>query len=273
MKRIGAIFLKTGVLFSLIIICLVSFTGCGFRFLKENEILNLEDPTGKLYIKIYDETKGDEKTLVEEQVFEFVLYYKDAPNTVANFVKLVKDGYFDYDNNLTFSDLENTPFVTFGQREFYKEETFDKDDKTKLIRTDYYTKLIKPDFHIVGEFSVNGWENKRESKVGSLIMVREPFNRADYDADGKTNFDTAHAAFNILAKDSTVKYGESFCVFGQITKLPDGTTIHQSSLYPQLWTNYSYDSAYSNTNRIKYMFRIEMDNPSVNYGNPLRVKV
>jgi len=94
-----------------------------------------------------------------------------------------------------------------------------------------------------------------------------------YDADGKTNFDTAHAAFNILAKDSTVKYGESFCVFGQITKLPDGTTIHQSSLYPQLWTNYSYDSAYSNTNRIKYMFRIEMDNPSVNYGNPLRVKV
>jgi len=272
MKKIIAVF-------TLIIISIISLTGCSadFRFLNDNEILDLPNPTGKIYLCIYNEETG-EKYNSKDYVFEFELYYKAAPNTVANFIKLVSDGFYD---GLAFEDLTgfNAPFVTLGQKEFYEDIIYDNDDKEKEIRREYYKKTIDPEFNIVGEFLVNGWEkNENAAGAGSLIMIRKTFNRQEYDEKGITNFNTAYAAFNIQVKASTVKYEESFCVFGRITRLPSGiysTAGVEQELLDFFFNNndHSYNSNYSTTNKVKFMItKIEMDT-NTDYGNPLRIKV
>lgn len=285
---------------ALIMVSIISLTGCsaGFRFLNDNEILDLANPTGKIYLCIYDEETDEyyeSENCVDGMyyVFEFELYYKAVPNTVANFIKLVNDGFYD---GLAFEDLTgwNTPFVTFGQKEFYEDIIYDEKDEEKEIRKDYYKKLVEPEFNIVGEFSVNGWDkNSNEAVPGSFIMVRDAFNWEKYNKDKNTNFNTAYAAFNIQALESRIpadkrQYEESFCVFGQITRVPSGVKCSPALIEQELLDfffdsqdhnyspeyNYSTDVKISRNQKVKFMIgKIEMDNPTVNYGNPLRVKV
>ncbi|MCL1900784.1 MAG: peptidylprolyl isomerase [Firmicutes bacterium] len=270
-------------LFALIMVSIISLTGCsgGFRFLKASEIKDLPNPTGKIYLCIYNEETG-EKYNDKDYVFEFELYYKSAPNTVANFIKLVDDGFYD---GLMFENLMGygKPFITFGQNEFFEEIIYDEDDEEKEIRRVYYKKELEPEFNIVGEFFVNGWEVEDENKVtsgaGSLIMVRKSFDRDDYEKTGNTNFNTAYAAFNIQVKASTVQYEESFCVFGKLTTLPSGIFSSagvEQELLDFFFNNndHSYNANYSTSNRIKFMIsKIEMDADTADYGNPLRVGV
>jgi len=256
------------------LLTIVSFTACSgnFRFLKDSEVKDLPNPTGKIYICVYNDETGE--TLVEDQVFGFELFYKEAPNTVSSFIKLVNDKYYD---GLSF-DLasNNQPFVIFGQNEFYKDDQ--TNDKGVVTSTSYYEKLVDSTFHIIGEFSDNGWnKNTSTAGVGSMMMsLNSTFTTS---ATKKSDYNTAYAPFIIQydANSTRVAYEKYNCVFGKIISLPNGayssSGLH-GELVDNLFTNSEYSSSYSTENRIKFMItKIEMDDNGKTYPAPLRVKV
>lgn len=189
------------------LVLMFALTGCGGRFLKENEIADYENGeiTGTIFIEYYDNSIME--TVSIEVPFE--LYYQSAPNTVANFYSLVKAG--EYSNTLinSPSGFDKTG-VTMGNSYFGKEK--DEDGK-ETDDTDYSTKVTKDiGYKIKGEFKENGWEpkeeanNKSEVKIYSMYMVLVD----------SANYDSASVGFGI-AMDNDEKAGRSVCVFGQLT--------------------------------------------------------
>lgn len=108
------------------------------------------------------------------------LYPSDAPNTVNNFISLVKSGF--YDNN-SFHRLMSD-FVLQGG---------DPDGNGSG----------GPDYYIKGEFSDNGVDNKLSHTKGMISMARSSEN------------DSAGSQFFIVLADSTELDGK-YAVFGKI---------------------------------------------------------
>ena len=106
------------------------------------------------------------------------LYGEEAPETVANFVKLANEGFYD---GLTFHR------VIEG---FMAQGGMPKGDKTADT--------------IVGEFSANGIENRILHKRGVISMAR---------GDG---YDSASCQFFIMHKDNAQLDGD-YAAFGKVT--------------------------------------------------------
>lgn len=129
---------------------------------------NTENPVAALYIEKYG-------TIVIE------LYPEYAPNTVNNFISLIKSGF--YDNNTLHRLVKG--FVLQGG------------DPTG-------TGMGGPDYTIKGEFSKNGVNNELKHKKGIVSMARTA-----------NSYDSAGSQFFIMLDEATHLDGE-YAAFGKV---------------------------------------------------------
>lgn len=198
------------------LVLMFALTGCGGRFLKENEIADYENGeiTGKIYIQYYDadgDLRGGEGDPIS---VSFKLYYQSAPNTVTNFYSLVKAGKYN-DTLINKPSGYDTNGIVMGKNYF----GFEKDEDGKETdEIDYDSELtVDIGYKIKGEFKKNGWEpkddtnNKSDVKYGSMYMVLED-----------SQYDSASIAFGIsLDNDKSAgksnALGNERCVFGEVS--------------------------------------------------------
>lgn len=108
------------------------------------------------------------------------LYPEIAPNTVNNFISLVKKGFYD---GLTFHRVIKGFMIQGGDPEG--------------------SGMGGPGYHIKGEFELNGFHNKLKHTVGVLSMARAAAP------------DTAGSQFFIMHEDSPYLDG-SYAGFGKV---------------------------------------------------------
>lgn len=113
--------------------------------------------------------------------FEAELYPETAPNTVNNFISLVKKGYYD---GLIFHRVINGFMIQGGDPEG--------------------TGMGGPGYSIKGEFSANGFTNDLKHTPGVLSMARS------------TDPNSAGSQFFVMHKTSPHLDG-SYAAFGKVT--------------------------------------------------------
>ncbi len=117
------------------------------------------------------------------------LYPKYAPNTVANFVKLVKEGFY---NGLTFHRVVANFVVQGGGR-----------DETES-------------FTIPGEFSINNYKrNTLRHEKGVLSMARADYSMFGDAEVAKKGYDSASTQFFIMLEDHRSLDGY-YAAFGKV---------------------------------------------------------
>ena len=119
-------------------------------------------------------------TLTDGSQMRFELYPQQAPNTVANFVKLANDKF--YDDLQVFRVVSNV-LIQSGDP---------NDNGTG-----------DPGYYIKGEFRANGFENTLSHMRGTISMAR------------KSNYDTAGSQFFIM-EGSYPEYDGQYAAFGRI---------------------------------------------------------
>lgn len=136
------------------------------------------------------------------------LYADEAPKTVANFVKLAKEGFY---NGLTFHRIMKDFMMQGGDPE--GNGTGGSDE------------------NVVGEFALNGYANKISHIRGTISMARSGSAYEQYlsmgytldvlPADAKSDIERAcnsgSSQFFICHKDSTFLDG-SYAAFGRVTE-------------------------------------------------------
>lgn len=111
-----------------------------------------------------------------------VLDYQNAPNTCANFVSLARQGFYD---NLTFHRIIKGFMIQGGDP---------KGNGTG-----------GPNYHIKGEFSLNGIKNEISHKRGVISMARAQ------------NFNSAGSQFFIMHRDGEF-LDHQYAAFGHVEK-------------------------------------------------------
>lgn len=147
---------------------------------KENEDMNDEakNPIVTMKIKDYGTVKIE-------------LYPDVAPNTVANFISLIKERYYD---GLTFHRIIDGFMIQGG-------------DKAG-------SSSGETDFTIPGEFSANKYKNNLKHEKGVISMARR-----DYTGYGKTTegYNSAATQFFIMLEDTESLDG-LYASFGKVTE-------------------------------------------------------
>src|SRR5690554_5609412 len=128
MKKIAAILI-------IVIVMSVSLFGCSSDdgFMEEKEILQIDNPTGTITVSFTDDIQD-----IQTFTLNFELFYKKAPITVTNFVKLVKEGFYDD----TFCHKGNTTPETA----YLNVECYELDEEQKKVKKEI-------EYYIKGEFS------------------------------------------------------------------------------------------------------------------------
>ena len=184
--------MKKLLLLAMTFVFMFSFTACSGGFLSEKDILDVSvNPEAKIVLE-YDLDDGEG---VREVELVFELFYNKAPSTVANFIKLANDGYYnnkiiDYAN--LNSSAGSMSYISGGR--YYIDEEGDIVDDAK-------------NYNIKGEFIANQWDaNDLKHQFGSLVM--------DRDLGAGEAFDTASTRFYISLSEC-VERNRNYCVFGQ----------------------------------------------------------
>lgn len=120
-------------------------------------------------------------TLTDGSVMRFELYPKIAPNTVANFVSLANDGFYD---GCQVFRVASDVLIQAG----------DPENNNGTGDAGYYIK---------GEFDENGVRNSLSHMRGTISMAR------------KSNYDTASSQFFIM-EGSYPEYDGKYAAFGKI---------------------------------------------------------
>lgn len=176
--------MKNKILIILIAILTLTLCGCGKEETFKEDLLNIDyDVTGNEVTLSQYETKNPVVALHIENYGSVVmeLYPEIAPNTVNNFIYLVKTGFYD-DN--TFHRLV-PGFVLQGG------------DPTG-------TGTGGPGYQIKGEFSKNGVENNLKHTKGVVSMARSGYSN-----------DTAGSQFFIMLDDASYLDGD-YAAFGKV---------------------------------------------------------
>ncbi len=153
--------------FFLLVIFILVIIGCSNTNKKEKNMLS-----GKHNIEINVKDYGTIKVELDAD---------KAPITVTNFVKLVKEGFYD---GLTFHRIIDGFMIQGGDPN--KNGTGGSDTEIK------------------GEFSLNGIENNISHKRGVISMARS------------NDYNSASSQFFIVQSDSTYLDG-SYAAFGKVT--------------------------------------------------------
>ncbi len=127
-------------------------------------------------------SKNPEVTMImdDEREMKIELYPEKAPNTVNNFIYLIKKGYYD---DLIFHRVINGFMIQGGCPDG--------------------TGIGDPGYCIKGEFSTNGFENNLKHKRGVISMARTQ------------DPDSAGSQFFIMHQDSSHLDGK-YAAFGKV---------------------------------------------------------
>lgn len=133
-----------------------------------------------------------------------------APESVANFIKLADNGFYD---GLTFHRLITDFMIQGGDKEGTGAGSAKLSDIDKKIQADSsadYTYSIK------GEFAANGVNNNLKFEKGVIGMAR-----SDYSSYGLTQqgYDSASSQFFIVTtddKDTLNSLNQSYAAFGKV---------------------------------------------------------
>ena len=153
-----------------------------------------KNPTFEIAVENYGTIKGE-------------LYPEYAPNTVANFIKLAQNGFY---NGTTFHRTQPEFMIQGGDPngDGTGGATLDKLDSSKNNEA----------YSIKGEFILNGFtQNKKQHTKGTLSMAR-----SDYSSLGKTSitkegYNSGSCQFFIMNADNTSIDGQ-YAAFGQVTE-------------------------------------------------------
>ena len=186
--------MKKLLLLAMTFVMIFSFTACSAGgFLSEKDIL---DVTTNPEATITFEYNPDDGEGVRQVELVFELYYNKAPGTVANFIKLANEDYYDgkiVDYASVTDSFGDLSYITAGR--YYLDEEGDIIDGKK-------------NYNIKGEFIANQWTaNDLTHEFGSLVM--------DRDFGAGPAFDTASTRFYITLNES-VQRDRNYCVFGKI---------------------------------------------------------
>ncbi|MGN0173930.1 MAG: peptidylprolyl isomerase [Acutalibacteraceae bacterium] len=175
-------------------LCMFSFAACGKstdEAATQEETTSITQATTSVAETTNEETTKMNKeatfpkvkiTVKDYGEIELKLNDEQAPITVANFVKLVKQGFYD---GLTFHRIMQGFMIQGGDPEG--------------------TGMGGSDETIKGEFAVNGVNNNISHKRGVISMARS------------SAYDSASSQFFICDADSTFLDGQ-YAAFGEVTK-------------------------------------------------------
>lgn len=174
---------KWTILFSSVLL-IVLLTGCGVQ--SENEAQQTEIPEEDVSLDTYyeDVEENPTVTITMENGGEIVmeLYPHTAPNTVANFISLAEDGFY---NGTIFHRVIPGFMIQGGDPEG--------------------TGTGGPGYAIRGEFESNGFENDLSHQRGVVSMARSQ------------SPDSAGSQFFIMVDDAPHLDGE-YAAFGEVTE-------------------------------------------------------
>ena len=178
------------------LICMILLGGIAFL---TNQIIRKantikKNPTFEMVIENYGTIKGE-------------LYPDAAPNTVANFIKLAQNGFY---NGKTFHRTQPDFMIQGGDPsgDGTGNATLDKLDSSKEATA----------YSIKGEFVLNGFtQNNIKHEKGVLSMAR-----SDYSSLGKTSitkegYNSGSCQFFIMNVDNTTIDGQ-YAAFGRVTE-------------------------------------------------------
>lgn len=153
-----------------------------------NEGETIAFPYGEIenisYTVVYEETNYVQLVINNEDIVLIELYESLAPITVDNFKSLVLSGYYD---GLTFHRVIEDFMIQGGDGE----------------STDY----------IVGEFSLNGYDNEINHVTGTISMARS------------SDYDSASSQFFICLNDTGCAHLDgSYAAFGGVIAGMDSVT-------------------------------------------------
>ena len=191
------------------------------------------------------------------------LYPSFAPNTVANFVKLIQNGYYD---GLTFHRVQPGFMIQGGDA---------KGDGTgSVMLQDLYPETSNEnnkEYTIPGEFLANGYsKNNIRFERGVLAMAR-----ADYSSLSNTlrkqGYNSGGAQFFIMTDDTTSLNG-NYCAFGRVI---EGMDVVDKIVSVETTKEESTDDDGNTTETSTQtpvdkpvITKMEVDTFGVDYGNP-----
>ena len=194
---------------SLCFVMAFSFAACG----SDNDVSSKETPSTDSSSKVEDNNTSEDLVKAEIVIknygtIKLDLYADEAPKTVANFVKLAKEGFY---NGLTFHRIIKDFMMQGGDPLGNGTGGSDED--------------------IVGEFALNGHTNNISHIRGTISMARSGssyeqylsmgYKMSDLPADAKSDIERAcnsgSSQFFICHKDSTFLDG-SYAAFGRVTE-------------------------------------------------------
>ncbi len=175
----------------LLVIAGIAFVGYGFY---KKATVNIPNPVATIEIEDYGTIKVE-------------LYPEQAPNTVANFIRLANRGFY---NGLTFHRTIPDFMIQGGD----KTGTGSGSPSLSNIKDDVSNDTV---YNIKGEFIANGYNNTLKHKKGVISMARK-----DYSSYSKVNpalttygYNSAGSQFFIMTADNTQLDGY-YTAFGEV---------------------------------------------------------
>lgn len=166
-----------------------------------------------VYNRIMMETKGDSYPEVTFELENFgtvkmELYPQYAPNTVANFIKLVESGY--YNDKVFFGRDEVCIYIGRTQ----DGEVVDPTSDLVTEKTEEGAEAYK--YEISGEFVANGFEaNTLRHEKGIVSLIRKDYTSA-FPTLYQQSYDSGNAQIGIMMGEKAGNLNGSYAAFGKI---------------------------------------------------------
>lgn len=168
----------------LAVISLLTLTGCknqkmdriknaANNFIEEIESVATKNPEVTMNVE-YVAENGETK----EGTVKIELYPENAPITVANFVNLIENGFY---NNLTFHRIVKDFMIQGGDQEGNGSGYAKRSDIDKSIEKDSSEDY---GYSIKGEFKDNNVENNTPFEAGTIAIARSDFSSYGMDEEG-----------------------------------------------------------------------------------------
>lgn len=161
------------------------------------------------YKKITMEVKNPIVTMEVQDygVIKLELYPEEAPEAVANFIALAKNGYY---NGLKFHRVVKDFMIQGGDKNGDGTGAPELSDLGLVSEEDEKNR----EYSITGEFLANGYENKLKNKEGTIAMARADY--TSYSSQLATeSYNSAGSQFFINTVDNSSLDG-NYAVFGKV---------------------------------------------------------
>lgn len=184
-------------------VIIILFSGCESSSNSEKESVN--NPIATMVVEYIDEN-GNES----EGTIKMELYPKKAPDTVANFVNLANNGFYD---GLTFHRIIENFMIQGGDP--------DGDGAGGAMTSDLNKNIEKGsdedyEYSIKGEFSINNFDNDVEFEAGTLAMARTDYSYFGLPEEGYNSACSQFFIMNTDDEDTNASLQGSYAAFGKV---------------------------------------------------------